>query len=239
MDVITSLSIVALAALIHASFQLSVGVLSLMSGHALGAKKSRSRLMYMVSGYTIGAGVMTLLILSFTSLMLLYVVGDGEIPLTAWALVCGLALGIGVAVWLFYYKRGKDSTQLWIPRAFARHLDSRSKATHYGVEAFSLGMTSVIAEAIFIIPSIALTALVLFGLPSSWQLVGIGLYTVISLIGLFIAWVFIGKGSSLAKMQRWRAENKKFLQFAAGSALIVLGFFVYVSEIMTVLEGGY
>ena len=226
MDTFTSLAVVAFAALIHASFQLSVGVLTLLSGHALSAKKSRVRLLRLTTSYTVGAGVMTLLILSFVSLVLLRSFGS-SVPLLVWALACGLGLGIGIAVWLFYYRRGSKGTELWIPRAFATHLHDRSKATHYGAEAFSLGLTSVIAELIFIVPSVMISALVLLELNGMWQLVGIAIYTVISLLGLLIAWSLIGSGHSLARIHKWRVENKRFLQITAGGALIVLGFFVY------------
>lgn len=236
MDVFTSLAIVAFAALIHASFQLSVAVLSLLSGHALGAKKSRKRIVHLTTSYIAGAGIMTVLLLSFVSLIVLHTFG-ANVPLLVWALTCGLVLGIGIAVWLFYYKRGTDTTELWIPRQFAKYLRDRSKAAHLGVEAFALGLISVVAEIIFIIPTLAISALVLLELPMQWQLVGIALYTLISLTGLAGAWVFLGSGRSLARMQKWRTENKHFLQFAAGSALIVLGFFVYVSKIMTTLTG--
>jgi len=236
MDILTSLAIVAFAALIHASFQLSVGVLSLLSGHALSAKKSRARLLNLTTSYTLGAGVMTLFTLSFISLILLHSFG-ASVPLVVWALACGLVLGIGIAVWLFYYRRHTNGTELWIPRSFADYLHSRSKATHHSAEAFGLGLTSVVAELIFIIPSMTISALVLLELPGYWQLAGIALYTIVSLLGLLLTWSFVGSGKSLARIQRWRVDNKKFLQFAAGGALIVLGFFVYVSKIITTLTG--
>ena len=236
MDIVTSLSIVAFAALIHASFQLRVSVLTLLSGHAIGAKKSRARVLRLTSSYVTGAGVMTLLLLSFVSLVFLDVFGM-EVPLVVWALVCGLVLGIGIAVWLFYYRKKKAGTELWIPRSFAKHLTDRSKATHHSAEAFSLGLTSVISEILFIVPCIAIAALVLIGLPAQWQLVGIGIYTVISLFSLLLVWSLIGSGKSISKIQKWRESNKRFLQFSAGSALVVLGFFVYVSKIMATVIG--
>jgi len=236
MDSITSLVIVGFAALIHASFQLSVSVLTLLSGHAVGAKKARRKVLRMTSSYVTGAGVMTLLILSFISLVFLHVFGL-EVPLLVWAIVCGLVFGIGIAVWLFYYRRHRSGTELWIPRAFAKHLTHRSKATHDSAEAFSLGLTSVIAELLFIIPCVAIAALVLISLPPLLQLVGIALYTVISLAGLFLVWSLIGSGTSLGAIQKWRESNKRFLQFSAGSALIVLGFFVYVNKIMATIVG--
>lgn len=236
MDTLTSLAIVGFAALIHASFQLSVSVLTLLSGHAIGAKKSRSRVLRLTSSFTTGVGIMTLLLLSLTSLVFLHVFGT-EVPLIVWALVCGLVLGIGIAVWLFYYRRGADGTELWIPRSFAKFLSERSKKTNQSAEAFSLGLTSVISELIFIIPTVAIAALVLIDLPSIWQLVGIAIYTAISLLGLLIVWSLITSGKSLGRIQKWRTENKRFLQFSSGSALVVLGFFVYVSKIMTEAMG--
>jgi len=238
MDILTSLAIVGFAALIHASFQLSVSVLTLLSGHAIGAKKSRARVLRLTSSYTTGVGIMTLLVLSFASLVFLHFFGS-EVPLIVWAIVCGLVLGIGIAVWLFYYRRGADGTELWIPRSFAKFLSERSKKANQSAEAFSLGLTTVISELIFIIPTVAIAALVLIDLPAIWQLAGIGIYTLISLLSLLIVWSLITSGKSLGRIQKWRTENKRFLQFSAGSALMVLGFFVYVSKIMTEALGIY
>ena len=236
MDVITSLAVVAFAALIHASFQLSVSVLTLLRGHTIGARKSRARVLSLTASYVTGAGVMTILLLSFISLIFLHVFGVNA-PLIIWAIVCGLVLGIGIAVWLFYYRKGKVGTELWIPRGFAKHLTDRSKATHHSAEAFSLGLTSVIAELLFIIPCLTIAALVIINLPSPWQLAALGIYAVISLAGLLLVWSLIGSGKSLSTIQKWRESNKRFLQFSGGSALVVLGFFVYVNQIMAVLAG--
>lgn len=235
MDIPSSLAIVALAALIHASFQLSVSVLTLLSGHAIGAKKAKQRIFRLTTSYVIGAGVMTMLALSFIALLFIHIFGN-DVPLLVWAIVCGLVLGIGVAVWLFYFRSGKG-TSLWISRSFARHLSDRSKATHRSVESFSLGLTSVVSELIFILPSMAVTALVLVQLDGPWQLAGIGIYTLISLLGLLIVWAMVGGGHSISKIQKWRETNKRFLQFSAGSALIVLGIYVYVTKIVTDLAG--
>jgi hypothetical protein len=236
MDVITSLAIVTFAAVIHASFQLSVSVLTLLSGHTIGAKKSRARLLSLTASFVTGTGVMTLLTFSFVSLIFLHLFGVA-IPLLAWAIVCGLVFGIGIAVWLFYYRKNRPGTELWIPRAFATYLTRRSKATHHTAEAFGLGLSSVIAESIFILPCLTIAALALIGLPAEWQLLGVGVYAVVSLLGVLIVWVLVGGGTSLSTIQKWRERNKRFLQFSAGSALIVLGFFVYVTKIVATVSG--
>lgn len=235
MDIASSLAIVTLAALIHASFQLSVSVLTLLSGHAIGAKHSQARIMRLTFGFVSGAGVMTLLALSFISLIFLHIFGHNA-PEFIWAIACGLLIGVGLAVWFFYYRREKG-TSLWIPRSFAHHLSDRSKATKSAAEAFSLGLTSVISELLFIGAPMIISALVLIELPAHWQLVGIAIYAVISLLTLFSVWILIGSGHKLSAIQKWREDNKGFLQFAAGGALAVLGFFVYVCEIVSNASG--
>ena len=235
MDIATSLAIVTLAALVHASFQLSVSVLTLLSGHAIGAKKSHTRTLRLTTGFVFGAGVMTLLLLTFLAYLFQHLFGT-DAPQLVWAIVCGLLIGVGLAVWFFYYRR-ENGTSLWIPRQFARHLSDRSKATKDPAEAFSLGMTSVFSELLFILAPLAVSALVLVQLPAVWQLVGILIYTAVSLITLFSVWVFISSGHRISAIQKWRESNKHFLQFAAGSALAVLGFFVYVCKILSDVVG--
>jgi len=235
MDIPSSLAIVTLAALIHASFQLSVSVLTLLSGHAIGAKHSQAKVLRLTFGFVSGVGVMTLLALSFISLVVLHLFGH-ETPQLIWAITCGLLVGVGLAVWFFYYRKDRGTT-LWIPRSMARHLSERSKATKHSAEAFSLGLTSVLSEFLFIAAPMIITALVLVQLPGMWQLIGIAIYSVISLLTLFSVWVLIGSGHKLSEIQKWREANKHFLQFAAGGALIILGFFVYVCKILTDVTG--
>jgi len=235
MDIPSSLAIVTLAALIHASFQLSVSVLTLLSGHAIGAKQSQAKVARLTFGFVGGVGVMTLLTLSFISLIFLHVFGPNT-PHFVWALVCGLLIGVGLAVWFFYYRRDKGTT-LWIPRGMARHLSERSKQTKHTAEAFSLGLTSVLSEILFIAAPMIVSALVLIQLPGMWQLVGIAIYAVISLLTLLSIWILIGSGHKLSDIQKWREKNKHFLQFSAGGALAILGFFVYVCKILSDVAG--
>jgi hypothetical protein len=237
---ISSLAIIAFAALIHASFQLSVSMLTLLSGHAIGGKTAHAKLIRLTSGFSFGVGVMTLLLLTFTAFVLQHSFGR-EVPLLAWAVSCGLLLGLGVAVWIFYYRREKG-TSLWIPRGVARYLSDRTKATKQSAEAFGLGLTSVIAELLFILAPIIISALVLIQLEPWLQLIGVALYTGISLLSLLIVGGLVGSGHKLSHIQKWRENNKHFLQFAAGSGLLVLGLYVYVEQVVTVTamaRGGF
>jgi hypothetical protein len=237
MDIPSSLAIISLAALVHASFQLSVSVLTLLSGHSIGAKHSQARLMRLTTGFVIGAAVMTILLLAFVSLMLILFYGDTP-PQIVWAASSGLLVGVAVSIWLFYYRHDKGTT-LWVPKSFAAYLSDRTKSTKRSAEAFGLGLSSVLGELLFIIAPLLISALVLIQLSSFWQLIGIVIYTVISLLSLLIVWVLVGSGHSLGKIQKWRESNKYFLQFVSGAGLIVLVLFVYVAEILSSTAGFY
>jgi hypothetical protein len=179
-----------------------------------------------------------MLLVSFTAFVFQSLFGT-HVPSVAWAVACGLLLGLGVAVWSFYYRKEKG-TSLWLPREIARYLNERSKATKHSAEAFGLGLSSVIAELVFIIAPIIICALVLIQLEPTWQLVGIGVYTFVSLLSLAVVNGLIGSGHKLSRIQKWREDNKRFLQFAGGSGLLILGFYVYVEQVLsvTVLAAG-
>lgn len=230
MDTPTSLGIILLAGLIHASFQLSISMVTLLSGHAIGSKASARHTMRMVGSFFAGVVVMTILCVSFLGYAASQLFRH-DVPTIAWSVVCGLMIGLGIAVWAFYYRR-QSGTSLWLPRGFARFLADRTKATRYSAESFSLGLTSVIAEGLFILAPAAAAALALISFPAPLQLVGVGLYTLTASMGILIVIVLIGSGHKLSRIQKWREDNKRFLQFAAGSALLVLGFYVYTNTVV-------
>lgn len=232
-----SFAIIIFAALIHASFQLSVSMLTLLSGHAIGNKAAHGRLLKLTNGFFFGVAVMTMFLLSFVALVLQQSFGS-TVPMVAWAAGCGLLLGLGVAVWAFYYRR-EEGTSLWLPRGMARYLSERTKATKLTAEAFGLGLSSVIAELIFIIAPVIISALILIQMEPMWQLAGIATYTLVSLLSLAIVNGLIGSGHKLSGIQRWREKNKRFLQFAAGSGLLILGFYVYVDQVVAVTAFAY
>jgi cytochrome c biogenesis protein CcdA len=141
-------------------------------------------------------------------------------------------LSIAFLIWIFYYRRG-NGTMLWVPRPFARFLSERTKSAKSGAEAFSLGLSSVFGELLFIIAPLSISALVILQLPNEWSIFGALTYVIVSLLSLIIVWILVGSGHNLSKFQKWREANKHFLQFAAGAGLIALGLFVYVEQIVS------
>lgn len=227
---INSFAIIAFAALIHASFQLSVSMLTLLSGHAIGSKSAHVKLLRLTNAFSLGVALMTVLLLSFIAFVLQQSWG-ATIPPVAWASGAGLMMGLGVAVWAFYYRRN-PGTSLWIPRGMARYLSDRTKNTKSSAEAFSLGLTSVIAELIFIFAPMTVSALAMLELEPVLQIAAIIVYTCISLLSLLIVNGLIGSGHKLSTIQKWRESNKRFLQFTAGSGLLILGFYLYIDKVV-------
>lgn len=205
-------------------------MLTLLSGHSIGAKSAASRTLRLAGSFFAGVVTMTLLVVAFLG----YVASQlfrHDVPPLVWSIVSGLMLGLGVAVWAFYYRRA-DGTSLWLPRGFARFLSDRTKSTRSSVEAFSLGLTSVLAEGLFIFTPAAAAALTMIKFSPPAQLGGLLLYVAIASFSLAIVVVLIGSGHKLSTIQKWREDNKRFLQFAAGSALIILGFYLYVNSVV-------
>ena len=95
------------------------------------------------------------------------------------------------------------------------------------------------AIAVIVLSAIIISALVLIQMEPVWQLAGIAVYTLVSLLSLAIVNGLIGSGHKLSGIQRWREKNKRFLQFAAGSGLLILGFYVYVDQVVSVTAFAY
>lgn len=229
-DPYIALAIVALAALIHASFQLGVSVLTLLSGHSLSVKRSQFRVFRLTSSFVFGAGAMTLLVLSFFALLFHHIT-TLENQHLIWSVLTGLLFGVGIAVCFTYYRRG-PGTMLWIPRGMAEFLTKRTRATRRSAEAFSLGLASVFGELLFIIAPIAVSAYALIHLPSYWLIVGILFYLALSMLPLMFVWTLVGHGYSISRIQQWREKHKLFLQYCAAASLIVLGAFTFVHEVL-------
>jgi hypothetical protein cdivTM7_00617 len=232
MDTLTALSVVALAALIHASFQLGVSIITTLSSYARGRKAPNRTLQRLTGGFLGGVMTMTLLTVSLAGCIASDFYRSVSTP-QSWTIITILLVSIGVFVWLLYYRRG-DGTSLWIPRSFSRFLQRRIAQVSLITEAYSLGLASVASELLFVAVPATAAAISLATLPLQWQIAGITLYTIIASLGTLLVTVLIGSGHSLSSIQRWRERNKHFLQFAAGTGLIVLGLYLYANQVADV-----
>lgn len=220
--------VIAFAGLLHASFQLGVALLTLLSGHSLGINRSFHKLMRLNIAYLFGASVITILI--FTALAYFALLSIGSNIQIAWLVTALINIVIGVAVMIFYYRR-KKGTGLWIPDAMAQYLSKRVKKTDHTGEAFTLGAGSVLAETPFLIGPFAVAVLYTLTLEGAQlQLLSLLTYSLIALAPLVAIVSLVGSGHKISHIQKWREENKLFLQYCAGCGLVILGAFVLVDK---------
>ena len=232
METITAFSTIALAALVHASFQLGVSMVTLLSNHATGKKLSGQRVLRLVGAFLLGTVVMTGLLISsfgYAATVLFH----GVIPEGVWESAAVALAIVGAGVWVFYYRRG-DGTSLWLPRPLAHLLHERIQVTTFSAEAFSLGLTAVIAEIIFLLVPVSAAALAIVSLPVVWQPLAVLLYIFVASLGLIVVSVLLGSGRKLYHIQEWRESNKRFLQFSTGCGLFVLSAYIYVNQVVAV-----
>lgn len=232
MNILTAFGIIALAALVHTSFQLGVSMVTLLSNHATGKRLSSQHILRLVGAFLAGTIVMTTLLIStfgYTSSIFF----PKQVPDFIWEFTSAILVIVALAVWVFYYRR-TDGTSLWLPRPLARFLHERIQATSLSAEAFSLGLTGVIAEIVFLIAPAIAASLAIVSLPPVWQVPAVILYILIASAGMIVVSILLGSGRKLSHIQEWRESNKRFLQFVSGCGLLVLSAYVYVNQVVAV-----
>ena len=218
------------AALVTASFSLGVSMLTLLSGHLISTEKSSARVHRLSASYIFGffLAILSSVIGSLFILSNLHFAHSDKF----WSILSGVAVGVGLAVMLFYYRWNKNGTQLWLPRKTAEFLYARTKATRNGFEAFLLGVGAVVAELIFLATPIVIAANLILGLSDDTQIAAILLYVLIALSPLLILAISNRRGGKISTFIEWREKNKKFLQIVAGLLLIILGLYLFIYKTM-------
>lgn len=224
-----SIGTILLAALIHASLQLSLGSLLLLYHSSLG-KHIRKKTKHLVTHFISGVSLMTILVTS--SLCFIIAVLSGGTLSPGWILVCsGILVALAFCAWFLYYRSGR-STELWLPRSVSRFIAFRAKVTNSNTEAFSLGLLVGFAEMPFSLILSAVAANSILVLPESWQITMIIAYSLIAISPLVILRLCIRRGQTVADIQKWRTENKLFLKFLTGTGFLVLAIFLIAFEVM-------
>lgn len=216
------------AIFVHACFQLSVSVLTLLSSHTIGRQIPNSRLLNLNFWYILGVILMiTLLLLGSISAERSLMMRDARLgallPLSILPLVA-------LMIVLFYYRRGKG-TRLWLPRPAAEYITARAKKTRSSVEAFSLGMTTAVAELPFVIAPLAIVAFAFHGFAADkWLALSVGYALAVCAPLVFVAF-YISSGHKISSVQRWREDAKSFLNWTSAATLLLLTIYLAVLQI--------
>lgn len=229
MEMIVPFSEVFLAAVVHATLQLSLGSLLLLYHASLG-KHVKKKTRFLVDSYIGGLITLVFLMLA-TMVFILDRYFEKALYVEELVIVIGMLVALAIAFWAFYYRRGK-STELWLPRSVARFISRRAKETNSNTEAFSLGLLTSLAEMPFTLVLIVVAANSILELPALYQILAVALYAIITIIPPMILRFVIRRGQTVVDVQRWRVKHKVFFRILTGVGFLVLGFFLFTFEVL-------
>jgi len=222
------LSIVALAAVVHATLQLGVGSLVLLY-HESSRKHIRKATKSIVSSYIAGIGMMIFLGLASTAFVIHNFFTTG-LALEVLAAVIGVLAAFAILIWFFC--RQNTSNEDHMPRKVAEFVDARARITENNTEAFSLGVLTYMGEMPFVLVLALVAGSSIAELPDMWRPIVAGLYTIVAILPMIIVRIAVKRGKTAIAMQKWRAHNKLFLLFVSGAGFAILGAFIFVFRVL-------
>lgn len=215
------------AVFVHACFQLSVSVLTLLSSHTIGRRIPSNRLLNLNFWYILGVALMiTLLLLGAISAERYLMAHNAKLGAL---LPLSILPVIALMIVLFYYRPGKG-TRLWLPRTAAEYITGRAKKTKSSVEAFGLGMTTAVTELPFVIAPLAIVAFAFHGFAADkWLALSVGYALAVCAPLVFVAF-YISSGHKVSSVQRWREGAKSFLNWTSAATLLLLTLYLAVLQ---------
>ncbi len=222
MSDLLSIATIALAGIVQASLQLSLGGLVLLYHSSMGRHRRR-KTRYLAKSYIWGALTISFLA-ACAGAFLIERLFKGAVAREAVFVISGILLASAVVMWLLYYRRGRQTTQTWLPKSLTRYITRRANGTSDNIEAFSLGMLSAFVELPL---TIAIYAVVANCLVTTTQpFIALGVYLAVVAIPMVTLKLRIKTGRNVAEIQRWRIRNKAFVRIISGTGFAVLAAFI-------------
>ena len=222
-------SIVALAALVHATMQLGVGSLVLLYRESA-RKHVQKRTKNIVSSFISGVGIMIFLGTAATAFVISNFF-DGGFSVEVLAAVIGFLVAFGIAVWFFYYK-ADESSEVWLPKVVAQFINTRARVTENNTEAFSLGALTCVGELPFGLILAVVAGNSIASVPELWRPILAAVYTLIAIAPMVVVRVAVRRGKTAQTMQKWRVRNKAFLLFVSGAGFALLAAFIFAFRVL-------
>jgi len=224
-----NIAIIALAALVHATLQLGLGCLLLLY-HESAGKHIREQTRNLVGSFISGVGLAVFLLLA-TACFLVTSIFGGALSAPILTIAIGILIALAVAMWFLYFRRG-DTTELWLPKVVAGFISNRAKVTSSNTEAFSLGVTTSLAEMPFLAVLLLVAASSILELRPEYQPMTVCFYTIIAIVPLAVMSLIIRSGQNAVDIQKWRVRNKLFLRVVSGFSFLILGGFIFAFKIL-------
>ncbi|HAC56485.1 TPA: hypothetical protein DCF80_03205 [Candidatus Saccharibacteria bacterium] len=216
------------AVFVHACFQLSVSVLTLLSSHSIGRRLSNNRLFSLNVWYILG--VATTIAMLQLGAMATYRSATSTDSTLATVVTFSVIPLIALLMVFVYYRRGRG-TQLWLPRPAAEYITTRAKKTKSSVESFALGATTAVVELPFALAPLAIVAFAFQGFNAEhWLQLAIGYALAVTLPLIFVA-LFLSSGHKVSSVQRWREDAKGYLKWTSAITLFVVMIYVTVLQL--------
>lgn len=212
------------AALIQASFSLGISIFTLLSGHTIAKADRRKKLGTISSSFILGFVLVIIAIL--TSLIWLIQHLGWIDEQVIWSVLSIVSIIMGFVVLLFYYRKDRKGTRLWLPRAQAEFIYNRTKSAKSAGEGFLLGGMAVLLEIVFIIFPMTIAAYIASSMTGPAYYLALIVYTVIAVAPQIALAIAYARGYKVGAIQRWREQNKRFLQITAGVLMITLSIYL-------------
>ena len=223
LTVFSTLGVIVLAAIAHASLQMNLGSLLLLYHESLG-KHIKKRTKFLVSNYIFGVVFLIITSLAATCYFILLVFNQ-QLSTICLVTIAIVLVAVTICIWLFYYRSGR-STELWLPKPVAKYITKRARQTDSNIEAFALGLLASLAETPFVIILFLVVADSLLRLPL-WQQIGmLFAYVAIATFPLFFLRLAVRHGRTVVEIQKWRLKNKNFLKILSGILFMTLAVFL-------------
>ena len=213
-----------LVAIFMVTSQLELSIATLMSGHSLGQQTSRHRLNQMLNQFTVGFILITWLL--FASICL--VVTNFYFPLQwlsnglLWPILATL-LAIQVATMVILQICRPKLPHPWLPKDMRTFLTKRATKTKSPAEAFSLGVTSLLANfGVLILPLTIAAATTMWYLPGFLLVTTTILFSLVIGLPLVIMQLFVLNDTPISAVQRFTIKYRRFFQLVRTISLLLL-----------------
>lgn len=210
------------------SLGLSLSSVAMMSGHSLSQKTALSKLRHLIIGFWLGVVAINVLLLStvvlFTSQSgLLVITGNwGHIPNYTWQILTSLlyAQFLLMLACKFFHPQ---LTNPWTPSPIRGYLRQRAIKTTSVVEAFNLGVMSMLGNLwLLVVPMIILSLGLLAKLDLTMIIVfALGVSLPIVLIYILVHYI------KISQIQLFLINRASFLHFMAFFSLIVIRIIIF------------
>ena len=225
MSVIPPVIFFVMSMVIFCFLQLPSGLFAIFYHFRLG-KTSKKQADDAALSFILGVEIFTTVIWLLTYIIIFCINFEDISPIFLWVM-SGICLAESIAMLLFYFRRGKSTTALFIYRRSAKSLVTHAKNVKSRSDAITLGFISCLPELIFTLPLYIVCTTFLQSESVLPRALVIIISIIVTILPLFIIRFFLHSGHNLAELQRLRVKLKPhfriilFLAYLAATLALI------------------